>query len=94
MNDAVFSQIDFGPLKEFIDIDDITDISYTNGGQLWLKSLSKGVYRVERPEINNALIEKLAFQCSNVPEIRSDPYDTDFRPESNIENDHISEFQY
>ena len=66
MNDAIFSQIDFGPLKEFIDIDDITDISYTNGGQLWLKSLSKGVYRVERPEINNALIEKLAFQCSNV----------------------------
>ena len=54
MNDAIFSQIDFGPLKEFLDIDDITDISYTNGGQLWLKSLSKGVYRVERPEINNA----------------------------------------
>ena len=66
MNDAIFSQIDFGPLKEFLDIDDITDISYTNGGQLWLKSLSKGVYRVERPDINNALIEKLAFQCSNV----------------------------
>ena len=66
MNDAIFSQIDFGPLKEFIDIDDITDISYTNGGQLWLKSLSKGVYRVEHTEINNALIEKLAFQCSNV----------------------------
>ena len=66
MNDAIFSQIDFGPLKEFIDIDDITDISYSNGGQLWLKSLTKGVYRVERPDINNALIEKLAFQCSNV----------------------------
>ena len=66
MNDAIFSQIDFGPLKEFIDIDDITDISYTNGGQLWLKSLSKGVYRVERPEINNALIEKLAFQTNFV----------------------------
>ena len=66
MNDAIFSQIDFGPLKEFIDIDDITDISYSNGGQLWLKSLTKGVYRVERPEINNPLIEKLAFQCSNV----------------------------
>jgi len=66
MNDTIFSQIDFGPLKEFLDLDDITDISYSNGGQVWLKSLSKGVYRVERPEINNALIEKLAFQCSNV----------------------------
>lgn len=66
MNDAIFSQIDFGPLKEFIDIDDITDISYSNGGQVWLKSLTKGVYQVERPEINNALVEKLAFQCSNV----------------------------
>ena len=66
MNDAIFSQIDFGPLKEFLESDDITDISYSNGGQIWLKSLDKGVYKVERPEINNALIEKLAFQCSNV----------------------------
>lgn len=66
MNDAIFSQIDFGPLKEFLDVDDITDISYSNGGQLWLKTLSKGVYRIERPTINNALVEKIAFQCSNV----------------------------
>ncbi len=66
MNDAIFSQIDFGPLKEFIDDDNITDVSYGNGGQIHLKTLDKGVYRVERPEINNALLEKLAFQCSNV----------------------------
>ncbi|MBQ6686928.1 MAG: CpaF family protein [Bacilli bacterium] len=66
MNDAIFSQIDFGPIKEFLEQDNITDISYSNGGQIWLKSLDKGVYKVERPEINNALIEKLAFQCSNV----------------------------
>ena len=66
MNDAVFSQIDFGPLVEFLKDDDITDISYSNGGQLWLKTLSKGVYQVERPDINNAFMEKLAFQCSNV----------------------------
>ena len=66
MNDAIFSQIDFGPLKEFLEEDNITDISYSNGGQVWLKTLDKGVYRVDRPEINNALMEKLAFQCSNV----------------------------
>ena len=66
MNDAVFSQIDFGPLTEFLKDDDITDISYSNGGQVWLKTLSKGVYQVERPDINNAFMEKLAFQCSNV----------------------------
>ena len=66
MNQAIFSQLDFGPLKEFLDNDDVTDISYTNGGNVYLKTLSKGVYRVERPAINNALIEKLAFQCSNV----------------------------
>lgn len=66
MNDAIFSQIDFGPLKEYLDTDDITDISYSNNGQVWLKTLSKGVYQVERPEINNALMEKIAFQCSNV----------------------------
>lgn len=66
MTDAIFSQIDFGPLKEFLDDDNVTDISYSNGGQIWLKTLDKGVYSVERPEINNALLEKLAFQCSNV----------------------------
>ncbi len=66
MNDAIFSQIDFGPLKEFLDDDNVTDISYSNGGQIWLKTLDKGVYRVDRPDINNTLLEKLAFQCSNV----------------------------
>ena len=66
MNDAIFSQIDFGPLKEFLDDDSVTDISYSNNGQVHLKTLDKGVYRVERPEINNSLMEKLAFQCSNV----------------------------
>ena len=66
MNDAIFSQIDFGPLKEFLDDDNITDISYSNGGQIHLKTLDKGVYPIERPDINNALLEKLAFQCSNV----------------------------
>lgn len=67
MNDAIFSQIDFGPLKEFLEEDNITDISYSNGGQVWLKTLDKGIYRVERPEINNALMGKACFsmfQCN------------------------------
>ena len=63
--DEQFSQIDFGPLKQFLDNDDITDISYDNNGQVWLKSLSKGVYRVENTGIDNALMEKIAFQCAN-----------------------------
>jgi pilus assembly protein CpaF len=66
MNDAIFSQIDFGPLKSFLENDDITDVSYSNNGRIWLKSLSKGVYANDIPEINNVLMEKIAFQCSNV----------------------------
>lgn len=66
MNEAIFSQIDFGPLQKFLDDDDITDVSYSNGGQIHLKTLSKGIYPVEDPEINNNFMEKLAFQCSNV----------------------------
>ncbi len=66
MNDNMFSQIDFGPLAEYLNNDDITDISYSNGGQVHLKTLSKGIYRVDNPAINNAFMEKLAFQCSNV----------------------------
>ena len=60
-----FSQVDFGPIQSYLDNDDITDISYSNGGQVWLKTLSKGVYRVENPEVNNAFMEKMAFQCAN-----------------------------
>ena len=64
--DNMFSQMDFGPLAEYLNNDDITDISYSNNGQIWLKTLSKGIFRVENPAINNAFIEKLAFQCANV----------------------------
>ena len=66
MNDNMFSQMDFGPAQKYLDDDDVTDLSYSNGGQVWLKTLSKGIYRVEDPEVNNAFMEKLAFQCSNV----------------------------
>ena len=66
MNNNVFDQIDFGHLKPYLADDDITDISYDNGGQIHLKTLSKGIFRIENPAINDAFMEKLAFQCSNV----------------------------
>ena len=66
MKDNLFAQLDFGAFREYIENDDITDISYTNNGQIWLRSLTQGSYRVENPNINNAVVEKLAFQCSNV----------------------------
>lgn len=66
MNDNMFTQLDFGPVREFLEDDDITDISYSNGGQVWLKTLSKGIFRIEDPAINNTFMEKLAFQCANV----------------------------
>lgn len=65
MTSNVFEQIDFGPLKEFLTNDDITDIHYNNGGQIHLKTLSKGVYRVENNVVEDSFIEKLAFQCAN-----------------------------
>ena len=65
MHDSMFSQIDFGPVKEYLENDDITDISYSNGGQVWLKTLSRGIFRIENSAINNTFIEKLAFQCAN-----------------------------
>jgi len=66
INANLFSNIDFGPLKMYLDDDNITDISYSNNGQMWLKSLDKGVYRVDNPGINNELMEKIAFQCANI----------------------------
>ena len=66
MHDSMFEQIDFGPLTPLLQNDDITDISYSNGGQLWLKTLSRGIFRVDNNVINDSFIEKLAFQCSNV----------------------------
>lgn len=64
--DNIFEQMDFGALQQYLDNDDVTDISYSNGGQLWLKTLSHGIFRVENPLIDNNFMEKLAFQCSNV----------------------------
>lgn len=66
MNGNMFEQLDFGAFDAYIKDDDITDISYSNNGQIWLRSLVKGSYRVDNPAINNAVVEKLAFQCSNV----------------------------
>lgn len=66
MLNSIFDQMDFGPLTEFLEEDDVTDISYSNGGQVWLKTLSKGIFQINRPDINNTFMEKLAFQCSNV----------------------------
>lgn len=66
MKDNLFEQLDFGAFREYIENDDITDISYTNNGQIWIRSLTQGSIRVENPAINNSVVEKLAFQCSNV----------------------------
>lgn len=66
MHDSIFEGMDFGPLRQYLENDDITDISYSNNGQVWLKTLSKGIFRIDDPEINNNFMEKLAFQCSNV----------------------------
>ena len=66
MENNIFEQMDFGPLQQYLDNDDVTDISYSNGGQVWLKTLSHGIFRIENPAVNNTFMEKLAFQCSNV----------------------------
>ena len=65
MHESMFSQVDFGELQKYLENDDVTDISYSNNGQLWLKTLSKGIYRVDDSTVDNAFIEKLAFQCAN-----------------------------
>ena len=66
MNDAIFDKLDFGLFNPLIDNDDITDISYCNHGQIWVRSLTDGSKRVEIEGLNDAFVEKLAFQCSNV----------------------------
>ena len=63
MHENMFSQIDFGPLLKYLQEDDITDISYSNGGQIWLKTLSRGIFRIEDPEINNGKVSVSVFQC-------------------------------
>lgn len=66
MNENIFDKLDFGPLKPLLDNDDITDISFCNGGQIWVRSLNQGSLRVEVPGASAEFLEKLAFQCSNV----------------------------
>ena len=46
MEENMFSQIDFGPLEKYLLDDDVTDVSYSNGGQLWIKTLSKAAVQL------------------------------------------------
>ena len=66
MNENIFDKLDFGPFRALLDDDDITDISYDNGGQIWIRSLTQGSMRVEVGGATPEFVEKLAFQCSNV----------------------------
>ena len=66
MNENIFDKLDFGPLRPLLDNDDITDISFDNGGQIWVRSLAQGSLRVEVEGLTADFVEKLAFQCSNV----------------------------
>ncbi len=66
MEDLVFSQIDFGLLMPLLQDDDVTDISYSNNGQVHIKTLSQGIKQIKIEGLNNEVMEKLAFQCSNV----------------------------
>ena len=66
MNENIFDKLDFGPFRSLLDNDDITDISFDNGGQIWIRSLTQGSLRVEVEGATPEFVEKLAFQCSNV----------------------------
>ena len=66
MNEKIFDKLDFGPFRSLLDNDDITDISYDNNGQIWIRSLTQGSMRVEIEGATPEFVEKLAFQCSNV----------------------------
>ncbi|MFV0499732.1 MAG: ATPase, T2SS/T4P/T4SS family [Bacilli bacterium] len=60
-----FVDLDYGPLQKYLDDPNITDISYSNNGQLWLKTLDKGVIKAPTQNVTNVIVEKLAFQCAN-----------------------------
>lgn len=66
MNENIFDKLDFGPFRALLDNDDITDISFDNNGQIWVRSLTQGSLRVEVNGATPEFVEKLAFQCSNV----------------------------
>ena len=61
-----FDKLDFGPLRPLLENDEITDISFDNNGQIWVRSLTQGSLRVEVEGLTPEFVEKLAFQCSNV----------------------------
>ena len=61
MDDVVFSQIDFGFLEPLLEDEDITDISYSNGGNLFVKTLTQGIQPREIENVNNEFINSLLF---------------------------------
>ena len=63
---SMAEQLDFGALNEYLDDDDIIEVSYNNNGQLWIKSLKNGLYREDNETINDPFIESLAQGCSEI----------------------------
>ncbi len=63
---SMIDQLDFGALNEYLDDDDIVEISYNNNGQLWIKSQKNGLYKEDNDTINNQFIEGLAQGCSEI----------------------------
>ena len=66
MNESIFDKLDFGPLQPLLDDDDITDISFCNKGQIWVRSLTQGSKRIEVAGVTPEFMERLAFQCPHV----------------------------
>ena len=63
MNENIFDKLDFGPLRALLDNDDITDISYDNNGQIWVRSLTQGSLRVEVNGATPEFIEGVRKIC-------------------------------
>ena len=65
MNENIFDKLDFGPFRSLLDNDDITDISYDNGGQIWIRSLTQGSLRDEVEGATPEFVENVVNDIDN-----------------------------
>lgn len=70
MADAVerwdLRQEDFGPLWQYVNNDNITDITLNcNGEELWVTDLDKGKYKIENHTCNYSFVKSFTHRVSN-----------------------------
>ncbi len=64
MSDGVYLKTYLAPLAPWLEREDVTDIFVNRPGELWIETLGGGLERLDAPELDEVLLNRLARQIA------------------------------